>query len=94
MATTLVFEKSEVCADIMTVVDSIKNPRSGNIIVKGVGELIMDDPEALCKVVIRDEEGAESKSISFDSGLKWHVAFEKYDVAVKHQAGNIDNRLN
>ncbi len=73
----LAFEKSEVCADIMTVVDSIKNPRSGNIIVKGVGELIMDDPEALCKVVIQDEEGAENPDRCRDSrgvDTNYHVS--------------------
>ncbi len=56
MSADLAFEKSEVDADILTIVDSIKNPRSGNIAVKGVGELIMDDPEALGKVIIRNEE--------------------------------------
>ncbi len=44
--TDLAFEKSEVQAEITTVVDSIKNPRSGVIRVAGVKEIIMDDPEA------------------------------------------------
>ena len=42
----LAFEKSEVEADITSDVISIKNPRSGRINVKSVGEVIMDDPEA------------------------------------------------
>ena len=49
----LAFEKSEVDADITTAVDSIKNPRSGKIRVKAVGEIIMNDPEAECEVIIR-----------------------------------------
>ncbi len=42
----LAFEKSEVDADITSDVISIKNPRSGEIRVKSVGEVIMDDPES------------------------------------------------
>ncbi len=42
----LSFEKSELQADINSHVVSIKNPRSGNITVESVGEVIMDDPEA------------------------------------------------
>ncbi len=42
----LSFEKSDVEAVILSDVDSIKNPRSGRIEVQGLGELIMDDPEA------------------------------------------------
>ena len=44
--TDLAFEKSEVEAEITTVVDSIKNPKSGTIKVAGVKEVIMDDAEA------------------------------------------------
>ncbi len=51
LETDLAFEKSDVEADITTVVDSIKNPRSGVIRVRGVGEIIMDDPEAAGKVI-------------------------------------------
>ena len=46
----LAFEKSEVEADITSDVISIKNPRSGEIRVKSVGEVIMDDPEAEGKI--------------------------------------------
>ena len=42
----LAFEKSEVEADIISYVVSIKNPRSGRITVESVGEIIMDDPDA------------------------------------------------
>ena len=48
----LSFEKSEVEAEITTAVDSIKNPRSGTIKVRGVGEIIMDDPKAEGKIFI------------------------------------------
>ncbi len=48
----LSFEKSEVEAEITTPVISIKNPKSGCIKVPAVEELIMDDPEAKCEVII------------------------------------------
>ena len=49
----LSFEKSEVEADLTAPILSIKNPKSGYIRVPAVGELIMDDPEAKCEVVMR-----------------------------------------
>lgn len=49
--TDLAFEKSEVEAEITTVVDSIKNPRSGTIRVPDVKEVIMDDEEARGQIV-------------------------------------------
>lgn len=51
LQTDLAFEKSEVDAEITTTVDSIKNPKSGMIKTPGVGELIMDDPEARGRVI-------------------------------------------
>lgn len=48
----LSFEKSEVEADLTAPILSIKNPKSGYIRVPAVGELIMDDPEAKCEVVM------------------------------------------
>ena len=48
----LSFEKSEVEAEITTPVISIKNPKSGYIKVPAVEELITDDPEAKCEVII------------------------------------------
>jgi len=46
----LSFEKSDVEADIVSSVISIKNPKSGIIRVKEVGEIIMDDPSAMGKI--------------------------------------------
>ena len=42
----LSFEKSDVDAVVLSPVVSIKNPRSGKIVCKSVGEIIRDDPEA------------------------------------------------
>lgn len=49
--TDLAFEKSEVEAEISTPVISIKNPRSGRIVLPSAGEIIMDDPEAKGQVI-------------------------------------------
>ena len=46
----LSFEKSDVEADIVSSVISIKNPKSGIIRVKEVSEIIMDDPDAKCEI--------------------------------------------
>jgi hypothetical protein len=48
----LSFEKSEVEAELTAPIVSIKNPKSGYIKVPAVTELIMDDPEAKCEVII------------------------------------------
>lgn len=48
----LAFEKSDVDADIRSSVVSIKNPRSGIIRVRSVGEMIMDDPDAKGQVTV------------------------------------------
>ncbi len=48
----LSFEKSEVEATLTAPIVSIKNPKSGSIKVPAVGELILDDPEAKCEVII------------------------------------------
>ena len=53
--TDLAFEKSEVDAEVTTVVDSIKNPKSGTIRVAGVKEIIMDDSEAKGRSVMTEE---------------------------------------
>ena len=42
--TTLAFEYSNVDAEILTEIDSVKNPSSGRIVCKGIKELIFDDP--------------------------------------------------
>ena len=50
--TDLAFERSEVEAEVTTVIDSIKNPRSGHIKAAGAGEIIMDDPLAKGEIEI------------------------------------------
>lgn len=50
--TDLAFEKSEVEATVTTKIDSIKNPRSGRIQAPEAGELIMDDEEAKCEIIL------------------------------------------
>ena len=52
--TDLAFEKSDVDAQVTTVVDSIKNPRSGSVRVAGVKDIIMDDPQAKGKIIIEE----------------------------------------
>ena len=48
----LSFERSDVCAEVTTPIISIKNAYSGIISVPTVGELIIDDERAKCKIVI------------------------------------------
>lgn len=50
--TDLAFEKSQVTAAITTPVISIRNPACGTIQVPSVDELILDDPQAVCKIEI------------------------------------------
>ena len=50
----LAFEKSDVEADIVSDVLSIKNPRSGRITAESVGEIIMDDLKAEGKVYVKN----------------------------------------
>ena len=52
----LSFEKSEVCADVTSFVDSIKNPLSGKITVGALGELILDDKNSHCVVEIKNDK--------------------------------------
>lgn len=54
--TDLSFERSEVEAVLTAPIVSIKNPYFGNITVPACGELIMDDPKALGKVVLTDKK--------------------------------------
>ena len=49
--TDLAFERSQVNATITTPVISIKNPYQGRIVVPGVKELILDDPNAKGEIV-------------------------------------------
>ena len=46
----LCFERSEVEATLTTPVISIKNPRAGYISAPSVGQVIMDDPQALGEI--------------------------------------------
>ncbi|MBQ3974104.1 MAG: DUF3737 family protein [Lachnospiraceae bacterium] len=48
----LSFERSEVEAEILTAVDSIKNPRKGYIRVPAVGEIIREDPLSAGEVIV------------------------------------------
>ncbi len=48
----LAFEKSEVDAEITTVVDSIKNPKSGVIKVAGVKEIIRDEEASKGEIIV------------------------------------------
>jgi hypothetical protein len=52
----LSFEKSDVEADIISSVVSIKNPRSGIIRVSSVGEIIRDDPDSKGEILINTPE--------------------------------------
>ena len=54
--TDLAFERSEVEAEVLTPVESIKNPRTGQITVPAVGEIIMDDPLAMGRVIVTGKE--------------------------------------
>ena len=47
----LAFEKSDVYAEITTKIDSIKNPLSGTIKTKSVGEIIIDDLNSKCEII-------------------------------------------
>ena len=52
IGTDLAFEKSQVDAEIITKVDSIKNPLSGRITVPDVGEVILDDVKAKGEILV------------------------------------------
>lgn len=55
------FEYSDVEADLIGSVDSIKNPRSGHIVLDGVGEIIREAPVYDCnaEIVVRGTENKE-----------------------------------
>lgn len=59
--TDLAFERSEAEAVITTPVDSIKNPLAGRISVPGVGEIIMDIPEAKGEVIVDEKLSVQHK---------------------------------
>ena len=54
--TDLSFEKSEVTADIITPVISIKNPYSGTITVPEVKEIIRSDNNSTCQIIIKNQQ--------------------------------------
>lgn len=51
----LCFEKSDINAIITTPVDSIKNPRSGRIVVPHVDEIILDDANSRVEILVKDQ---------------------------------------
>ena len=55
--TDLAFEYSDVEADVVGDIISVKNPKSGMITADGVGEIIMEDAVMECtgQVVIRNK---------------------------------------
>ena len=54
----LAFEKSDVTANLLSPVVSIKNPRSGRIVLPTVGEVIRDDEASRGEVVVRSSPQA------------------------------------
>lgn len=53
----LAFENSDVDADIMGSVDSVKNPRSGRIVANGIGEIVCDRIADGAEIIIRSSDG-------------------------------------
>ena len=53
--TDLAFERSQVEATVTTVIDSIKNPFEGFITAPDAKEIILDDPNAKCKIALTKE---------------------------------------
>ncbi|MBB5337076.1 DUF3737 family protein [Pectinatus brassicae] len=60
--TNLAFEYSTVDAEIISKIDSVKNPYSGRIISEGIDEIIFDDPKV-------DSEKTEISVSTADSSL-------------------------
>lgn len=54
----LCFEKSDVDAVITTPVDSIKNPRSGRIVVPCVEEIIRDDAQSRAEIIVTGKQSS------------------------------------
>lgn len=50
----LAFEKSDVTATLLSPVFSIKNPRSGRIVLPAVGEVIRDDEASQGEIVVQN----------------------------------------
>ncbi len=73
--TTLAFEYSTVDAQIRSSIDSVKNPTSGIIHAKSIGELIMEpdkiDPSKT--KIICDEEECPTRSCVYISGCNYNA---------------------
>ena len=54
--TDLSFEYSDVEAEIIGHIDSVKNPHSGNIVADSIGEIILEDSimESRCNIQQRN----------------------------------------
>ena len=61
--TTLAFEYSSVNVDATTRIDSVKNPLSGVIRCKEIGELIFDDPNVDCTATKIEGSGKIEKCV-------------------------------
>lgn len=68
--TDLAFEYSEVDANINGHVDSIKNPKSGKIVVDSVGKVIIEDPimDVNGQVIVREDMDRCHESCLCQSG--------------------------
>ena len=58
----LAFEKSDVRADLISPVISVKNPKRGYIHVPAVGEIIRDDPAACGRIVLTEPQEAKKRA--------------------------------
>lgn len=58
----LAFEKSDVRADLISPVISVKNPKRGYIRVPAVGEIIRDDPAARGRIVLTEPQEAKKRA--------------------------------
>lgn len=59
--TDLAFEKSQVEAEIITKIDSVKNPLSGQITAPDIGKVIWDDCNAKGKIIITEKNKNHDK---------------------------------
>lgn len=62
MNTNLAFEYSTVDAEIDSHIDSVKNPISGRIIAKSIGEIIFDNPDVKAEnteIIMNEKETVE-----------------------------------
>ncbi len=71
----LSFEYSDVDADIRGYVESIKNPKSGQITVDSVGEIIREDAVMECtgSVVVRNKNNAKEGNLDERDAAEWET---------------------